>query len=296
VRHIGPERHRQRRARALACPWLLGYSRDVDRETGPKPPAAGTTAAAESADPPPRRSAPAARPAAAGLSADPRLTVWIRRAVIALVVGVAVAIFASWRWGVTAAAAVAILDTIYQSKAMAPIPAEAGATAAQRKTRRRLAGLRRAGYLVLNARAIPDSDEVIDHLVIGPAGIYSVDSEQWDKRLPVRVTGGSAKKSGLLYHGPFSQQDRLAHARWEAGQAARLIGAELQEPVGVKPAMVIYGPDINWVTTLRGVEVFSGKRLAKFFRSQTKATRGDQLDEDEIQEIYEAAERVLPPV
>lgn len=266
----------------------------MDRETGPKPPAAGTTAAAAPADPPSRRSAPPARPPAAGLSADPRLTVWIRRAVIVGVVGVAVAIWAGWRWGLTAAAAVAILDTIYQSKAMAPIPAEAGATSAQRKTLRRLTTLRRAGYVALNARAIPDSDQFIDHLVIGPAGIFSVDSEQWDRRLPVRVTGATAK--GVLYHGPYSQQGRLAHARWEAAQAARLIGAELQEPVEVRPAMVIYGPEIHWgVANLRGVEVFSGKRVRKFFRNQNRVTRGDHLDAEDIRAIYEAAERVLPP-
>ena len=268
----------------------------MDRETGPKQPAAGTTAAAGPADPPTRRSAAGPRPPAGGLSADPRLTAWIRRAVIALVVGVAIAIWAGWRWGLTAAAAVAILDTLYQSKAMAFIPAEAGATSAQRKTRRRLTGLRRAGFVALNARAIPDSDEVIDHLIIGPAGVYSVDSEQWDRRLPVRVTGGSAKKSGILYHGPYSQQDRLAHARWEAAQATRLLGAELQEPIEVKAAMVIYGPEIQWgVATLRGVEVFSGKRVRKFFRNQNRAMRGDHLDEEEIQAVYEAAERALPP-
>jgi hypothetical protein len=279
----------------LVCLWPLGYCRDVDRETGPKPAAAGPAASAGPAGSPSRRSAPPARPPAGGLSADPRLTVWIRRAVIALVVGVALAIWAGWRWGVTVAAVVAILDTIYQSKAMAPIPAEAGATSAQRKTRRRLAALQRAGYVALNARAIPDSDEVIDHLVIGPGGVFSVDSEQWDRRLPVRVTGGSAKKTGILYHGPYSQQDRLAHARWEAAQAARLIGAELQEPVEVKAAMVIYGPEIHWVATLRGVDVFSGKRVRKFFRNQNRAMRGDHLDEEEIQAVYEAAERALPP-
>jgi hypothetical protein len=210
---------------------------------------------------------------------------------------VAISIWVGWRWGLTAAAAVAILDMIYQSKAMAPIPAEAGASSAQRKTRRQLAKLRRAGFVILNARAIPDSDQVIDHLVIGPAGVYSVDSEQWDKRLPIRVTGGSAKKSGLLYHGPYSQQDRLAHARWEAAQATRLIGTELGEPVEVRPAMVIYGPDFNLgVVTLRGVEVFSGKKVVNFFRNQNRASRGDHMGEDEISEVYEAAERVLPPV
>jgi hypothetical protein len=269
----------------------------VDRETGPNTPAAGPAAPQAPDGPPPRRPVPAARPAPSGLSADPRLTVWIRRAVIVLVVGVAIGIWVGWRLGLTAAAVVAILDMIYQSRAMAPIPAEVGASSAQRKTRRQLAKLHRAGFVTLNARAIPGSDQVIDHLVIGPAGIFSVDSEQWDKRLPIRVTGGSAKKSGLLYHGPYSQQDRLAHARWEAAQATRLIGTELGEPVEVKPAMVIYGPDFHLgVVTLRGVEVFSGKKVVNFFRNQNRMSRGDHLGQDEISEVYEAAERVLPPV
>jgi len=280
----------------LVCPGALGYSRDVDRESGPNPPAAGPAAPQAAADPPPRRAAPGARPAANGISADPRLTVWIRRAIIMLVVGVGVSIWAGWRFGLSAAAAVAIIDTIYQSRAMAQIPAEVGATSAQRKTRRRLAGLRRAGYVALNARAIPGSDQVIDHLVIGPAGVFSVDSEQWDKRLPVRMTSGSAKRADSLYHGPYSQLDRLAHARWEAAQATRLISAELGEPVGVTPAMVIYGPDIQWhVATLRGVEVLSGKRVGKFFRNQKRAARGRHLDPDVVHEVCEAAGRVLPP-
>jgi hypothetical protein len=231
-----------------------------------------------------------------GLVGDPRVPIWIRRVVLAVVAAVAISIWQGWRWGLTAAAVVAILDTLYQSKAMSPIPADARALAAQRRTRRRLVLLRTAGYLVLNGRAIPGSDSVIDHLVIGPGGVFAVDSEMWDRRLPVRTTAGGPASSGMLYHGPFSQSTRLAHARWEAGQAARLIGAELRGAISVSPAMVIYGPTIPWgVATLRGVEVFSGKRVRKFFRGQNRAARGRHLDQDDVTLIYEAAERALPP-
>jgi hypothetical protein len=264
----------------------------MDRDTGPNSPGASTGASATGA--PPQRLAVAGRQGQPGLSADPRLTAWIRRAVIALVAGVGIAIPFGWRFGLTAAAAVAILDTIIQSRSMAMIPAQARATQAQRKTRKKLSGLRTSGYVALNALAIPGSDQVIDHLVIGPSGVYAVDSEHWDRRLPVRVTGATGK--GVLYHGPYSQADRLAHARWEAGEATRLLTAELGEQVSVRPAMAIYGPEIKWgVATLRGVEVFSGSRVRKYFRNQDKITRGDHLDEEEIGMIYAAAERVLPP-
>jgi hypothetical protein len=268
----------------------------VDRETGPEAHQTGpATPGPESAIP--ERNLPApARPIVASLSADPRWRVWVRRAIIALIVGIAVTIWKDWRLGLTAAVAIAVADTIYQSKAMSPIPADARATSAQRRTRRKMVPLRAAGYEILHARAIPGSDSVIDHLLIGPAGVFAVDSELWDRRLPVRVTAGSPKSSGVLYHGPFSQSPRLAHARWEAAQAASLIGAELQHEISVKPTMVIYGPKISWgVANLRGVEVFSGAGVRKFFRQQNRATRGHHLDEHEIGLIHQAAERVLPP-
>jgi Nuclease-related domain len=220
------------------------------------------------------------------------MSVWIRRAVIALVVGIAIAIWLNWRWGLTAAAVVAIVDTIYQSRAMSHIPADVLATGAQRRTRRQLRKLRSAGYVSLHGRGIPDSDQIIDHLVVGPAGVFAVDSERWDRRLPVRLAGANA---GVLYHGPYSQSSRLQHARWEASRAATLLGAQLQHPVSVSPVMVIYGPKIHWgVATLRGVEVFEGKRIRKFFKSQNKATRGHHLGDQEIGQIYQAAEQMLP--
>jgi hypothetical protein len=155
--------------------------------------------------------------------------------------------------------------------------------------------LRPSGYLALHARAIPGSDSIIDHLLIGPSGVYAIDSERWDRRLPIRTTAGG-KGGGALYHGPFSQTARLAHARWEAAQAARLVGAELQQHITVSPAMVIYGPMVPWgVATLRGVEVFGGRQVGKFFRRAKRMARGRRLDDEQIGLIYEAADRALPP-
>jgi hypothetical protein len=228
--------------------------------------------------------------------ADPRVPVWIRRAVVALVAGTAVGLWQSWRWGLTAAAIVAIIDTVYQSKAMSPVPAEVLSTSARRRTRRRLLTLRPAGYQALHRRAIPGTKAVIDHLVVGPAGVFAVDSERWDRRLPVRATAVGTTASGMLYHGPASQSARLAHARWEAAQAGSLLRAELGQEITVSPAMVIYGPTVPWAfATLRGVDVFGGRRVRTFFRRQNRLTRGQRLRAEEIEDILAAAERALPP-
>ena len=54
-------------------------------------------------------------------------------------------------------------------------------TGAQRRTRRQLAKLARAGYRAMNGSLIPESEEQIDDLVVGPAGVFAIDSEAWDK-------------------------------------------------------------------------------------------------------------------
>ncbi len=210
---------------------------------------------------------------------------------MAVAAGVATTAWQGWRFGLTAAAFVAIADTIYRSRTTSVIPAGARAGSAQRRTRRRLFLLRTHGYVALHGRAIPDSDSVIDHLVIGPGGVFALDSERWDRRLPVRSVTGD-----LLYHGPFSQRARLEHATWESSQAAVYLSNALGQRITVRPAMAIYGPTIPWiVATLDGVDVFAGRRLRKYFRRQARTGSAGRLDAEQIEEIHIAAALALPP-
>ncbi len=234
---------------------------------------------------------PGARPPLRGMAADPRVPIWIGRAVMAGVAGIAIGAWLDWRLGVTAAAIVAVADTIYRSRTTSVIPAHVRVASAQRRTRRRLLLLRLSGYASLSCRAIPGSDSVIDHLVIGPAGVFAVDSERWDRRLPVRASPG-----GQLYHGPFSQRERLRHAMWEAQQARALIGAALGEDVPVRPAMAIYGPVVPWISVrLDGVDVFAGRRLRRYLRRRARDDRAQRLSYAEVRDIFMAAAQALPP-
>jgi hypothetical protein len=265
--------------------------RDVDRDTWPYPNTAGSLPPAEEPDEDAQDSLPAAVRPMSRLAADPRVPIWIGRAVASVVAGSVAAIWLGWRLGVTVGVLVAIADVIYRSRTTAVIPAAARVTSAQRRSRRRLAVLRMSGYVTLNARSIPGTEHVIDHLVIGPAGVYAVDSERWDRRLPVRTTTGDQ-----IYHGPFSQRHRLEHARWEAAQASRLLTAAAKFAVDVRPAMAVYGPTIPWtVIGLLGVDVLSGRRLRKYLRRQARARRAERLDARQISLIAGAAGRALPP-
>jgi hypothetical protein len=260
----------------------------VDRETGAEVNGTGPADAGGQAR---GELVPAPRAALGGLAGDPRLPIWIMRGLMALAAGIGVTIWQGWRLGLTAAAFIAIADTVYRSRTTSVIPASVRVTSAQRRTRRRLLLLRPAGYVALHRRSIPGSDSVIDHLVIGPGGVYALDSERWDRRLPVRSVS-----TDLLYHGPYSQRDRLKHADWEAKQAASRLSKVLGETVSVRPAMAIYGPTIPWIVArLDGVDVFGGRRVRKYFKRQTRTSGAGRLEAGKIEDIHVAAALALPP-
>ncbi len=239
----------------------------------------------------PRLAASPVRALLGGLSADPRLSWWIRRAIGSVTVGTVMAILLNWWLGIAAAAVAAAADALHCSRTSAVIPAAARAASATRRTRRRLDRVAPAGYLALHTRLIPGSGSVLDHLIVGPAGVYAVGSQRWDRRLPVRWTHGDR-----LFHGPYDQSGVLKHARWQAGQTARLIGDTFGQQVTVRPAMVIYGPTVPWaVVTIAGVDVFCGRKLRTYLRRETGANRARRLDERQIELIHAVAAQVLPP-
>jgi hypothetical protein len=242
------------------------------------------------ADPPPRAGIGRRTGNLAHLSSDPRRRAWQRRAIIAIIVGVVFSIVVSWQLGLTLAVLAAIADTIYRSRTVFNGPAGAKLTSAQRRTHNQLAKLERAGYHALHCARIPDSDDQIDHLVVGPAGVFAIDSEAWDKRLVVRT-----RNARQLWHGPYSMKDRLEHARWESERAAELLSGVVGNPVSVRPAMAVYGPKIPWdVATIRDVDVFSGPRLRKYLRRRAREGDVRLLSESEAERIFKAAGVAFP--
>jgi len=224
----------------------------------------------------------------AQLAANPRMRIWELRLVVAVVILGVFWYLVSWKLGLTLAIVAIIADTIYRARKSSA--GKIRLNAAQRRTRRQLTKLGRAGYLALHARPIPESQDQIDHLVVGPAGVFAIDSENWDKRLAVRTKSGKQ-----LWHGPFSMKDRLQHAQWEAQRAADLLSGATGKPVTVRPAMAVYGPRIPWdVATIREVDVFSGPRLRKYLRRRARQGEVRPLTDEEIERIFKAANEAFP--
>jgi hypothetical protein len=221
------------------------------------------------------------------LMGNPQVRRWALRVGAAAIIGVLFAIVFDLRVGVTVAIVAVIADTVRKARSVPADQAHRRASAAERKTEKQLRGLAKQGWHILHARAVPrDSDGVsdgqIDHLVIGPTGVYAIDSEQWDKRLPVRTLSH--------LHGPFEKKERLDEARWEANQASRILSNALGTEIPVQPSVAIYGPAIPWrVMTVRNVDVYSGSTARKYLRKKPKV-----LTPEEVDRIAEAAASVLP--
>lgn len=228
------------------------------------------------------------------LPPDVQLRFWRIRATIMVITGaVFAALTRSWEIALTLAILAGIVDTIYRSRNAASYVNGASHPGARKRTSRQLARLRREGYFALDARPIPNSREFIDHLVIGPSGVYAIDSEKWDAKLPVRTLNGKR-----LYLGPESQKERLEHALWEASQASEILSAALGYPVPVRAALAIYGPKIPWeIATIRNVDVFTGTALRKYLKRRGKAKDGVvPLTREQVRTIYDTASRMLPDV
>lgn len=229
---------------------------------------------------------------------DTRMGAWRRRAVLAIVVGILVTVLVDWRLGLTCAVIVAIADTIYRSRKVAPSAPGVRASKAQKQTQRQLIKMERAGYRALHSRLIPQSEDHIDHLVIGPAGVFAIDSESWDKNLPVRT-----KNARQLWHGPFSMKARLEHARWESDRAAEYLSRHAEPgllaslpggAISVRAAMAVYGPKIPWhIATIRDVDVFSGGQLRTYLRRYARQNH-TRLSPTQIEQIWRAAHSAFP--
>lgn len=106
----------------------------------------------------------------------------------------------------------------------------------ERRTAQLLAPLRRLGWTVLHDRRIPGSAANIDHLVVGPTGVWVIDSKSWRGR--IKVLG-----DGRLWYGRRCLDDDLRVVRWAATEVGRAVGGhgQTRELLPVHPVLCIHG-------------------------------------------------------
>jgi hypothetical protein len=130
--------------------------------------------------------------------------------------------------------------------------------AAERHTAHLLDPLARHGWVVLHDLAIPGSQANLDHLLIGPGGVFVIDSKHYRGRLQLDPTG-------RLWHGRHLLAPTLRAVDFEADQAARV----LPDPgVAVVPIVAIHGAQVPWGKVVTdGVPVVAARRLPSMLRA-----------------------------
>jgi hypothetical protein len=121
-----------------------------------------------------------------------------------------------------------------------------------------LGPLERHGWAVLHDLAVPDSRANLDHLVIGPGGVFVIDSKQYRGRL--QLDG-----SGRLWRGRYPFALTLRAVSGEADQAAQV----LPDPgVVVVPIVAVHGAQVPWgKVVMDGVPVMPARRLPSMLRA-----------------------------
>jgi hypothetical protein len=129
--------------------------------------------------------------------------------------------------------------------------------AGERRTARLLGPLERHGWAVLHDLAVPRSQANIDHLVIGPSGVFVIDSKHYRGRLQL-------DPSGRLWHGRFPLAPALRVVSFEADQAALVL---TDRDVVVVPVVAVHGAQVPWgKVVMDGVPVVPARRLPSMLR------------------------------
>jgi hypothetical protein len=104
--------------------------------------------------------------------------------------------------------------------------------AGERQTARLLDRLGRDGYQVLHDLAMSASVANVDHLVIGPSGLFVIDSKQWTGHV-------HQSADGLVWQNHYRLDRTLATVRWQALTLGRLLG------IPVAPLICVHGAHVQ---------------------------------------------------
>ncbi|MEU3166915.1 NERD domain-containing protein [Streptosporangium sp. NPDC006930] len=154
-----------------------------------------------------------------------------------------------------------------------------GETITARLLRRKL---RRAGYQILEGRAIPGKASV-DHLVIGPGGVWVVDNEAWDPDTEI------ARYGDRLFLGE-KYGTKVAKALVEVAESlAEVLSRESGIPVTIEPLIAVHGGEIRRSVTAEGITLLKPRLVSRWILQGPRA----DFDEAQVEVLARTAARVL---
>lgn len=138
------------------------------------------------------------------------------------------------------------------------------------------------GFVVLHRRLVASAHAVVDHLVVGPSGVFVVDQKDWPGQISVSVD--TVYVDGRLRVGATDSVLRATAA------VEQVLGHELKPlGTGVRPVIAVD------LATNRGFEATVGKVSIAAMRSIAKVIRAGQptLGPETVVRLALAADRLL---
>jgi hypothetical protein len=134
------------------------------------------------------------------------------------------------------------------------------------------------GWHVIHAVPVGEKGADIDHVVIGPAGVFTLNTKNHSKHR-VTVTQG-----GVFVNG--QRTEYLRNSRFEAQRASKLLSPSCNGEVSVQSVIVVMAADFKIKSEPTDVHVVGRKSIARWL---TK--RPTVLMPERVEEIFEQARR-----
>lgn len=134
------------------------------------------------------------------------------------------------------------------------------------------------GWHVIHAVPVGDLGTDIDHVVIGPPGVFSLNTKNHTgNRVAVTVNGVYVNRQKTLY---------LEKSRFEGMRASDLLSNACGRTVDVQPLIVVLADHLTITVQPPGVYVVGRKFIAKWL-----SKRPARLTSQEVEEIFAVARR-----
>jgi hypothetical protein len=185
-------------------------------------------------------------------------------------------------WGLVMLGVARTISTLF----ILPHHISAWATGAEgeARTARLLEPLRAEGFAILHDRLIPGGRANIDHIVIGPPGVFVVETKSFAGDLRIR--------RGDVYVSGRRRTAIVEEAKREASALHSALAPELEAlGLSVIPVVCVHRARLPWSGAEAGeVSIVSGRELIKRLRKAPA-----RIDEEEVYRLTKAATRRLSP-
>jgi hypothetical protein len=150
----------------------------------------------------------------------------------------------------------------------------------ERLTATRLVKLERRGFVALHDRRIPSTRANIDHVVIGPTGIHTLETKNYGGKVTLRFP--LLFGAPLVTHNGRRLDGVIAQAQSQASVVARALdGESAADSMRVKPVVVVHRASLStsWFRrpVVEGVEWCTGDRLVRVLTRGPKVLSGPEV-------------------